>query len=70
MTTNTLFNFIYTTRYNLYMKSLLESEFDYLKVESIGQTIQERPLELLTITDPANLDPVRILGAGMGKVRT
>jgi len=40
------------------MKTLLESDLDFLKVEKMGQTIQERPLELLTVTDPINLDPV------------
>ena len=46
------------SRYNMYMKTTLENEFDFLRVEKIGQTIQERPLELLTLTDPINLDPV------------
>ena len=48
------------SRYNLYMSSFLDAQLDYFKVEKIGQTIQERPLELLTITDPANLDPVKL----------
>ena len=52
------------SRYNMYMKSVLESEFDFLRTEQIGQTIQERPLELITLSDPINHEPVSYRNPG------
>ena len=39
-------------RYEIYLEQLISNDFDYLVVETLAQTIQNRPLKVLTITDP------------------
>ena len=43
------------SRYDIYVENLLNEQFDFLQVETLTQTIQNRPLKVLTITDPKNL---------------
>ena len=40
-----------------YVEELGGAQHEFLKVEQIGKSIQGRPLHMLTITDPQNLEP-------------
>ena len=42
-------------RYEIYLETLLSNNFEYFQVETLSHTIQNRPLKVLTITDPKNL---------------
>ena len=42
-------------RYEIYLETLVSNNFEYFQVETLSHTIQNRPLKVLTITDPKNL---------------
>ncbi|XP_053481286.1 cytosolic carboxypeptidase 6 [Ictalurus furcatus] len=47
------------SRLQHYLSSLEQRNLDYLKREQLGLSVQQRKLDLLTITNPANLSPER-----------
>ncbi|XP_059093753.1 uncharacterized protein LOC131888832 [Tigriopus californicus] len=44
------------SRYNLYVEKILKSGFAFFKVETVAKSIQGRKVEMITITDPRNLE--------------
>eukprot|EP00095_Tigriopus_kingsejongensis_P009965 maker-scaffold17_size721972-snap-gene-2.11 protein:Tk09965 transcript:maker-scaffold17_size721972-snap-gene-2.11-mRNA-1 annotation:"cytosolic carboxypeptidase 6" len=46
------------SRYNMYVENILKSSFPFFKVETVAKSIQGRKVEMITITDPRNLERV------------
>ena len=43
-------------RYNEHVKSILDKNLPYVSIDTIAHTIQQRPCQMLTITNPSNLE--------------
>ena len=44
------------SRYNEYVKSILDKNLPFISIDTIAHTIQQRPCQMITITNPSNLE--------------